>query len=297
MAKVAEIQETQRVDHGAAIDAWRKVLEHRADDPVALAALDRLLAVENRTQELVEVVERRAELADDAGVRLVLLHRVASLYEEILERPRDAIVAYKNVLGVDDTDLAALDALERLFAQVDEHAELAEALVRKLELADDPAERRRLRFAASEVYDQDLHDPYEAIAMLTAVLADDAGDDDALAELDRLYAREKMWPELLEVIDKRALLAPVAAERADLAFRAAQLVEHELLEPEAAIPRYGAVLQVQPGHGGAIGALEALLASDRAPGRGGRGARAATTGPPGRKGRWSRSTSGGWRRR
>ncbi|HTJ43734.1 MAG TPA: tetratricopeptide repeat protein [Kofleriaceae bacterium] len=262
MARVAEIHEAQRADHTAAITAWRKVLEHRPDEPIALSGLDRLLAIEGRAAELVEVVERRAELADDAGVRLVLLHRVASLYEEILERPREAIAAYKNVLGVDEADLAALDALERLYRIVAEPSELAQTLVRKLELTIDPPERRRLRLAAAEVYDKDLRDPYEAIAMLAAVLTDDAGDAFALAELDRLYAREKMWPELLDVVDRRALLATAAQERADLAFRAAQLVERELVEPEAAIPRYGAVLQILPTHAGARGALEALTQKD-----------------------------------
>ena len=114
-ARAAEIHEAQRGDIPRAIAAWRKVDEARPDDLVALAALDRLLALEGRVDELVIVVARRAELTDDAGVRLVLLHRVAALYEEVLDDKPRAIAAYKNVLGVDDTDLAALDALERLY--------------------------------------------------------------------------------------------------------------------------------------------------------------------------------------
>ena len=57
-----------------------------------------------------------------------------------------------------------------------------------------------------------------------------------------------MWPELLDVVDKRALLATDAQDRADLAFRAARLVETQLTDPDAAIPRYGAVLQVLASH-------------------------------------------------
>ncbi|HEU4613777.1 MAG TPA: hypothetical protein VFS15_16910, partial [Kofleriaceae bacterium] len=51
--KAAEIHEAQRADLKSAIDAWRKVDENRGDDPVALAALDRLLALEGRVEELV----------------------------------------------------------------------------------------------------------------------------------------------------------------------------------------------------------------------------------------------------
>ncbi len=262
LSRVAEIHETQRQDNPAAIVAWRKVLVIGADDLVALSSLDRLLAIEDRAEELVAVVEQRAELAIDAGVRLVLLHRVASLYEEVLERPREAVAAYKNVLGVDDTDESSLDALERLYRQLREPRELAQILERKLELARDPGTHRELRLALATVSEQDLGDSYEAINHLQAVLASDVGDPVALAELDRLYGTTRMWPELLDVLDRRALLATAAAERAELAFRAARLTEHELAEPEAAVPRYGAVLQILPSHAGARAALDALVAKD-----------------------------------
>jgi tetratricopeptide (TPR) repeat protein len=264
-ARAAELHEARRGDMQRAIAAWRKVEHARPDDLVALAALDRLLALAGRVEELVAVVARRAELTDAGGVRLVLLHRVAALYEEVLDDRPAAIAAYKNVLGVDDGDLAALDALERLYRISDTDdapRELAQTLERKIELTTDLVERQALRRSAAEVYERALHDIYQAIGQLTAVLDDDAADTGALAELDRIYAHEKMWPELLEIIDRRALLAIAAKDRADLAHRAAQLVETELRDPDAAIPRHGAALQLAPGHAGARAALEGLLTRD-----------------------------------
>ncbi len=261
-ARAAEIHEQQRNDVPRAILAWRKVDEARQDDLVALAALDRLLAIEGRVEELVKVIERRAELTDDAGVRLVLLHRVASLYEEVLEDRPHAIEAYKAVLSVDDTDLAALDALERLYRDTADWRELAITIERKIELTTDLATRQGLRHAAAATYEQHLDDVYQAIAQLTAVLDDDPADAAALASLDRIYTRQKMWPELLDVVDKRGLLSTNPRERADLGYRAARLVETELREPEAAIPRYGAVLQIAANHELSRSALEALMGKD-----------------------------------
>jgi tetratricopeptide (TPR) repeat protein len=264
-ARAAEVHESQRTDLERAIAAWRKVDEARPDDLLALAALDRLLALAGRVSELVEVVARRAELTEDAGVRLVLLHRVAALYEEVLVDAPHAIAAYKNVLGVDDTDLAALDALERLYrasSSPGDARELVQTLERKIELTSELVARQELRAAAAAVYETKLNDIYQAISQLTAVLDDDAGDARALAELDRIYSKEKMWPELLDVVDRRALLAISARDRADFAFRAARLVETELADPDAAIPRYGAVLQVLPGHEAGRAALETLMAND-----------------------------------
>jgi tetratricopeptide (TPR) repeat protein len=260
--KAAEIHETQRSDRKAAIDAWRKVDENRGDDVLALAALDRLLAMEGRVEELVKVIERRGELTEDAGVRLVLLHRAAALYEEVIEDKPRAIAAYKNVLGVDDTDLAALDALERLYKDTGDARELAVTLERKIELTSELPLRQDMRHAAAGVYEVHLDDVYQAIGHLTAILDDDAGDAKALAELDRIYAKQKMWPELLDIVDKRALLASTTHDRADLAFRAAHIVETQLTDPDAAIPRLGAVLQVSPAHVEARAALESLMAKD-----------------------------------
>jgi tetratricopeptide (TPR) repeat protein len=261
-AKAAEIHEGQRNDLPRAIVAWRKVDEARTDDLVALAALDRLLALEGRVEELVKVVARRADLTEDAGVRLVLLHRVAALYEEVLEDKPNAIEAYKAVLSVDDTDLSALDALERLYRDARDWRELAMTLERKIELTTDVGVRQGLRHSLAIVYEQQLDDVYQAISQLTSVLDDDPGEVDALASLDRIYQKQKMWPELLDIVDKRALLGGNPRERADLGYRAARLVENELGEPETSIGRYGAVLGLVPNHDQARAALEALMAKD-----------------------------------
>jgi len=264
-ARAAEIHEVRRRDLPRAVLAWRKVEQAQPDDLGALAALDRLLVLEGRVGELVVVVARRAELTEDAGDRLMLLHRVAALYEEVLGDRPAAIVAYKNVLGVDDTDFEALDALERLYRQSDAGdapRELAQTLERKIELTSDLAKRQALRRSAAQVHEQALGDIYQAIGQLTAVLDDDPGDAIALAELDRIYGHQKMWPELLDIIDRRALLAISAKDRAELTYRAAYLVDTELREPDTAIPRYGAVLQLLPAHPGARAALEGLLTRD-----------------------------------
>jgi tetratricopeptide (TPR) repeat protein len=261
-ARAAQIHELYRQDLERATAAWRKVEEARPDDALALAALDRMLALQGKVDQLVVVVARRAEQAEDPGVRLVLLHRVAALYEEVLGEKQPAIVAYRNVLGVDDTDIAALDALERLYRDTGDGRELVGVLERKIELTSDVPARQELRLAAAKVYEQQLDDVYQAIGQLSAMLDDNANDATALAELDRIYEKQKMWPDLLEIIDRRAVAAANGNDRADLAFRAAHLVETELNDADGAIPRYGAVLQIMPANMRARAALEALMAKD-----------------------------------
>jgi golgin subfamily B member 1 len=262
LSRVAEIHDKQRQDTESAIRVWRRVLEVKDDEPLALTALDRLLATEGRFEELVEIVKKRAELADGQGIRLVMLHRIAALYQDELAQPAEAITAYRNVLAVDDRDREALDALERLYRSQEEWPELVEILARKIELSESPSDRRELRFQAAAVHEEKLSDSYEAVALYNAVADEDPTDREALGRLDELYARESMWPELVEVLDRRADLELENQRRAELAFRAARVVESELIEPDNAIARYASVLDLWPEHQGARQALDAMLKSE-----------------------------------
>ncbi|MEM9489880.1 MAG: hypothetical protein AAGC55_12095, partial [Myxococcota bacterium] len=152
----------------------------------------------------------------------------------------------------------ALDALERLYRADEDWVELVEILARKIEQTDGREMRRQLRFAAAAVHSEHLSDAHEAIELYNASLADEPGDSEALARLDSLYEGEALWPELLDVLDRRASLESDPTKRAELAYRAALVVENELLEPETAIERYAGVLAVSPEHSGARHALERL---------------------------------------
>ncbi|MEZ4360153.1 MAG: tetratricopeptide repeat protein [Kofleriaceae bacterium] len=261
-ARVAEVHDTHRGDLPEAIKAWQRVLSILPEDQDALVALDRLLTGEGRVEELVDVLERRAELANDGDERSQLLHRAAALYEEVLNRPQLAVTAYRNALVLDDADGKALDGLDRLYAQIGDWRELVGIISRKIELAAEVGARLALRRGLAQVYERDLQDDFGAIGQLHEILEEDADNLAALSELDRLYDKARLWPELLEIIDRRMALALHSAERADLGTRAARLVEVELVDPLAAIGRYQDVLEAAPAHAGARAALEALLSSD-----------------------------------
>ena len=256
--RIAGIHEVHREDRPSAIATLRRLLEQREEDAEALAALDRLLEAEGRHAELVEVVSRRADLAVDLGIRHVLLERVAMLYEQALARPREAIAGWRAVLTVDESDRRALDALERLYRIENEPRELAGILARKIELAEAPGSARLLRFAAAQVYELELREPFEAITQMRAVLDGDADDREALAALDRLYTTEEMWPDLLEVLDRRAELEADPAARADLRHRAALVVAERLLEPDQAVERLRVLLDDRRDHVGARDTLDAM---------------------------------------
>jgi len=257
-SQIAEIHEVRRTDLDSAIKSWRGVLEVKDDDDNALASLDRLLLGEAKFDELVKILDRRVELAPEATDQIELLHRAAAVQESQLNLIPEAIGSYKAILNVDDGEAAALDALQRLYRQEKEFSELANILLRKTELLEDPAARRPLQFALAELYDKELDDSYESVAQLNAILEHEPEEVTALALLDEQYKTQAMWPELVEIIDRRLILETDVDARAELAFRGAQVVEKELMEADNAIGRYSAVLELNQQHLGARGALDNL---------------------------------------
>ncbi len=262
LARIADVHEQRRDDPAKAIAAWKRALEVEPDEPNALAALDRLYTTVEDWRALAGVLARRADRADSDADRVSLLHRAAEVHETRLDSPTDAVSAYKGALAVDDADAVALDALERLHGAAGEWSEVAQILARKIELAAEPATRRQLRFTAADVAESHLNDAYEAIGQLTEVLGEDPSDIEALAGLDRLNEGEKMWPELVDIIDRRAALESDAGARAELGFRAARAVEKELFDVHQALERYTAVLEIDPAHEGSRRALDALTKNE-----------------------------------
>jgi tetratricopeptide (TPR) repeat protein len=258
----ARLCEEQLGDGERAIEAWRSALSARPDDVIAFLALERLLAGAARSSELVEVLEKHLEIVNDPDERKVIAKRIAVLYEEALKERDKAVRAWEAVLEVDLADSEALDALAELHLGAGAFRELADVYERKIQLAEAPAERRRLRLEAAPLYDEKLGEVDRAIDELRAILEESAGDPEALAYLDRLYTREGRHADLLEVLDARTAGAKGAAERDQLAFRAARLLEVELGDVDGAIGRYQKILAASPSHADARAALWAVARGD-----------------------------------
>jgi tetratricopeptide (TPR) repeat protein len=119
-----------------------------------------------------------------------------------------------------------------------------------------------LLFKQADVWEKKIEDRYEAIGCYKAVREIDPNDKEALAALDRLYEAEKMWADLLEILEARIQLEANPAAREELRFRSAVVTEEESGEVDRAIERYRAVLDAVPEHQGARDRLFALVRAE-----------------------------------
>lgn len=241
-----------------AIDAYSAILEIDETDVEALDALEGLFNLVGDWDGLVEILARKSTLAPQDDVRAEILRTKASIHEDLMSQPREAIDAYRQALDAEPSSLATMDALERLYEASGEWVELIDVRRRRLDALVEPEARVAVLRSIGPVYEEKLDDAFEAISAWRAVLEEDPRDPAAVSALDRLFTRESMFVELLENLTLQKEITQDQAMWVDIGVRIGALQEKELSDLEGAIDSYRDVLAQQPTHKGAIEALERL---------------------------------------
>ncbi len=250
--RVAHIRE-ELAQIELAEERYRAVIVLEPSNPEALDRLENIYRSTSRWSDLATVLER-CTLAGDGRLEGPEMRRkafeLAVLYEQRLERPYEAVdTLEKYVASIEEeklnegasqrtTDLiaearAGYSALARLLGKVGLAQKAASALQRELELAGDGEGAREARGHLAEIYERELALPAKAIEVLEAILARSPDDAAALASLDRLHTGAGHFEALADVLERRIRIAE-SAERADLIWRRARVLEEKLGNPDAA---------------------------------------------------------------
>ena len=109
-AKLAHLAAERLGDPARAIETWKLVLDLRGEDPEGLAALANLYEAGSSWAELVDVLERQFDNAQDDD-RVNILTRRARTFSDKLGRDDLALEDWNRVLDIDYANLAALRAI------------------------------------------------------------------------------------------------------------------------------------------------------------------------------------------
>jgi tetratricopeptide (TPR) repeat protein len=182
--KLAALLETSLNDPDAAIEVHRERLELDPTQADALSSLERLYEQRARWEPLVEVLERRMELADDEPDQRALSLRIAQILEDELGSIESAIIAYRDVVSRFGADDAALSALARLYGQAERWHELLEITEMRADEAADSEERAAYRFEAAELMRKRTGEPERALDVYRELLESVPGHGPTVAALE-----------------------------------------------------------------------------------------------------------------
>src|SRR5262249_18896713 len=219
-------------------------------------------AIHERTGDwpkLVDALKRKAELIPEVEERKALLYRSAQIEEEILGDSDAAIATFRQVLSIDDIDLVAMDALERLYVRLERWEPLKDVYAKKADLAEDPGDKKRMLYVLAQVYDRELGDVAKAIETYQGILDLDADELPAIQSLDRLYGQAERWYDLLGNLERQVELAETTAETVALKYRIGHLWQIRMGDVSRAIESYREALELDPSHTETLAALDGLV--------------------------------------
>jgi tetratricopeptide (TPR) repeat protein len=188
--------------------------------------LERLLAVASRWHDLVELLERRAELhatLGDGAAEIGALARAADVWEGKLDDADAAGDILEKILKREPGSVAALTRLSRIYERAGDWAKCKQTLEQALRLSPTGRDAADLFFRLGEVARVGDHDDATAIQHFQQALRHDAAHAGAIEALEKL-ARERRDPALLaDMLARRVAGVATPADRVALYVEIAEL--------------------------------------------------------------------------
>ncbi len=179
-----------------------------------------------------------------------------------------AIEAWRKVVQAAPDKRGPRRQLAQLYRRASRWNALVEVLKEeheKLGTAEDVrADRLSVLHEMVEVYRDQLHLDAMVISTYNQILALDPGNEAAVDALCAQYERMKRWPDLIGLLQKRALAAGTPADqRIALGLRVAGLFIERFSNQSEAIKAYEGVLELEPSNEAALGALKGMYEKRR----------------------------------
>ncbi len=260
--KIASLQEDMLDALTDAAQTYHRMLEEFPGDEDALDRLESIYSRLENWARLVDVLQQRAELAQEPAIRRDFYSRIAILREESLQDAEGAAAAWAAILSEYPEDGTALRSLARLYAALGRWADVFDLVERELALTQAENDRLALMFRLGDILQNHLDEPERAIAYYRDVIERDPGHEkakealekllqskeellalEAASILEKIYELEDNWEKLAMLYVLKAGYSMDPQEKVDLFVRIADIKENRLNEPLAAFGFYGQALK------------------------------------------------------
>jgi tetratricopeptide (TPR) repeat protein len=260
-AKIARLSWQKLGQLEAASEGWKRVLELRGDDVEALNGLADLYEHQERWAELSDLLERQFDVADTDEDRVMTLGRRAKLFSQRLGRDDEALETWQRVLDIDYSNPDALLAIADTWRRRADARELVMALHNAVDRAAallEPAQLTAIHRELGKTYGEVLDQPFEAAEAWAHLLEVEAGDFEAMDELEKLYRAEARLEDVVRVKLQRAAALEEPEEKVRELLEVTDLWRSELEHYDGAAEAFSKILEVEPMHEVAFDELEKL---------------------------------------
>jgi tetratricopeptide (TPR) repeat protein len=241
--KIAELSRGPLADKAAARAYYVRALEIRGDDPVALSALETLYEEAEDPTALLDILRRRAEVAEKDDEKKDILFKQAKLSDRTLRDPAGAIDTYRQIHDAYDDEEAAA-ALERLYGETERWDDLIALYEGRIGKGPPGDVKAGLHHKLGEVYEVRLgeheraFDQYEealrfdsqhgaTVASLERLMGDRAQAARASEMLEHVYLARLDWRRVMTTLEARLEVSQDPDEKRGLLRRLTKLHEEQ----------------------------------------------------------------------
>ena len=253
--QLAELLERQMQDIGGAIHAYQQALAFTPASQGTLVALDRLYRRTEQWENLIDVLNRRADLSTDDQEIIKFRTEIGSIWDLRLFDAGQAITAYQKVLDLDPQNQSALRALEQLYEKTEQTEKYLDVLEAQLDATPSDAERVSLYERMAAAWEERFGKLDRAAEALEKIVAIDNRNYSAYRELARLYQAAGKYDALVETYRNHIMATTDVSTRVELYVAMGTVYEQQLNEVDRAIEAYNDVLSFD---GDDVRALDAL---------------------------------------
>ena len=214
---------------------------------------------EGEAAKLASALEVVTRLEKDDTARWTAAERLAQLYQNQLNDPQKAVLAWKELIG-SPLSGRALDALETLYHATGDDEQLASILELRSVGSADEKEARTLATRAAQLRAGRAADGPAALAIWRELLQTHGASREVHAHLLPLLEKERAFAELADGLRQEIALAP-REEHPVLLTRLGLVCLKQLKDAAGALEAFRAVLTLDPQAAAARQAVEGLLSS------------------------------------
>ncbi|MCC7537243.1 MAG: hypothetical protein IT379_13555, partial [Deltaproteobacteria bacterium] len=244
------------------INTYNAILQIEPRDPEALATLAKTYEAVGRWNDLIQVLARQAEAEEDGPHKVEILTRVAALWIERFANYNKATGPLEQVLSIDPHNRSALGLLKDIYTKRRSWQPLFEVLKKELDLVDGQT-KRDLYVEMARIAAERLDKHGEAIELWRHALELDPTTPGALDAMERLAERQKDWPTLADILERRVAEAEDDKRRIELLQKLGQVAQDRLADPARAARAWRQILQIDPKNGRAMRVLRELYLAAR----------------------------------
>jgi tetratricopeptide (TPR) repeat protein len=258
LLKVAELREYQLNDYDGAIECYRQIQQIDPEDTSILPSLENLYRNQQMWQDLIATLEMRIERATSTASIFEMKSEIASVYDQQLDQPELAVDAYRHILNLDPNNQPSLQALEKLYTQLEQWEDLLQILTKEIELSRVVDEKVAYFYRMGIVWEEQLNDRSMAIENLKKILELDRWNLPALKGLARLYRESQEWMLLIDIYERHLKAIDDIEQMAVLYYQIGSIYQAYLGDHNRATTYYQRVLDSDPFYQPALSALGKL---------------------------------------